>query len=171
MQLEAPEDDTEHALFTPEQRAQVAARSTWVSVVVNVLLSSTQITVGVLSRSQGLVADGVHSLSDLVADFVVLFASHHAKKGADEDHPYGHYRFENAASLLLGALLLAVGFGMVWSALLKLQHPSEIPTVHGAALWVALAAIVAKELLFRYLLRWAKAVSYTHLTLPTIYSV
>ena len=53
--------------------------------------------VGVLAKSQGLVADGIHSLSDLVADFVVLFAGHHSKKDADEDHPYDHQRFETAA--------------------------------------------------------------------------
>jgi divalent metal cation (Fe/Co/Zn/Cd) transporter len=70
----------------------------------------------VLARSQGLVADGIHSLSDLLADFVVLFAGHHASKAADADHPYGHQRFETAASLALGALLLGVGMGMLWSA-------------------------------------------------------
>jgi cation diffusion facilitator family transporter len=152
------DDSSEHATHTPEQRAAAATRSTWVSAVVNVLLSSTQIVVGVMAKSQGLVADGIHSLSDLVADFVVLFASHHAKKDADEDHPYGHQRFETAASLALGLLLLAVGIGMVWSALQKLESPGSIPTAHTSALWVALAAIGAKELLFRYMLKVAKAV-------------
>ena len=158
MNFSIQDDDSEHALFTAEQRAAVASRSTWVSVIVNLVLSATQIVVGALAHSQGLIADGVHSLSDLVADFVVLIASHHAKKGADEDHPYGHQRFENAASLALGVLLLAVGIGMVGSALSKLQTPSSIPMAHSVALWVALAAIVVKELLFRYLLRAAKAV-------------
>jgi cation diffusion facilitator family transporter len=152
------DDDSEHATHTPEERAAVASRSTWVSVVVNVVLSTTQIVVGVLSKSQGLIADGIHSLSDLVSDFVVLFASHHSRKDADEDHPYGHQRFENAASLALGVLLLAVGVGMVWSALQKLEAPDTIATVHVSALWVALGAIAIKELLFRYMLRVAKQV-------------
>jgi cation diffusion facilitator family transporter len=111
-----------------------------------------------MAKSQGLIADGIHSLSDLVSDFVVLFAGHHAKKDADEDHPYGHHRFETAASLVLGVILLAVGVGMVWSALQKLESPGSIPTAHASALWVALAAIASKELLFRYMLRVAKAV-------------
>jgi cation diffusion facilitator family transporter len=127
-------------------------------VGVNLVLSTTQIVVGVFAKSQGLIADGIHSLSDLVADFVVLFASHHSQKDADVDHPYGHQRFETAASLALGLLLLAVGVWMIWSALLKLQAPETIATVHASALWVALAAIGAKELLFRYMLRVAKAV-------------
>lgn len=100
-------DDPEDPQHTPQERAAAASRSTWVSVAVNLALTVTQVVLGVLSKSQGLVADGIHSLSDLVADFVVLFASHHAKKDADEDHPYGHQRFETAASLVLGGLLLA----------------------------------------------------------------
>ena len=100
------DDSSEHATHTPTERAAAASRSTWVSVAVNLVLSITQIVVGTLAKSQGLIADGVHSLSDLVADFVVLFAGHHAKKDADEDHPYGHHRFETAASLALGLLLL-----------------------------------------------------------------
>jgi cation diffusion facilitator family transporter len=152
------DDNSEHAAHSAAERSAAASRSTWISVVVNLLLSTTQIVVGVLARSQGLVADGIHSLSDLVADFVVLFASHHAKKDADEDHPYGHYRYETAASLALGLLLLAVGVGMVWSALQKIEAPDTIPTAHASALWVALGALAAKELLFRYMLRVAKAV-------------
>ena len=152
------DDDSEHSTHTPAQRAAAATRSTWVSVAVNVVLSSLQIVVGIVAASQGLVADGIHSLSDLVADFVVLVAGRHSQKDADEDHPYGHQRFENAASLALGLLLLGVGVGMVWSAVGKLQTPESIPTAHAVALWVALAALVAKELLFRYMLAVAKRV-------------
>ena len=151
-------DDPEDAEHSPAERIAAATRSTWVSVGVNVVLTLTQIVVGVLARSQGLIADGIHSLSDLVADFVVLLASHHSKKDADEDHPYGHQRFETAASLALGALLLAVGIGMLWSAVQKLESPEAVQTVHVAALWVAGGALVAKELLFRYMLAVAKRV-------------
>ena len=89
-------DDPEDAEHTPAERAMAASRSTWVSVGVNLVLTIMQVVVGVLAKSQGLIADGIHSLSDLVADFVVLFASHHSKKDADADHPYGHQRFETA---------------------------------------------------------------------------
>jgi cation diffusion facilitator family transporter len=152
------DDDPEDPQHTPEERAAAASRSTWVSVGVNLVLTLTQVAVGILAKSQGLVADGIHSLSDLVADFVVLFASHHANKDADEDHPYGHQRFETAASLVLGALLLAVGLGMLWSAFRKLEQPELVPQVHVVALWVAGGALIAKELLFRYMLSVAKRV-------------
>jgi cation diffusion facilitator family transporter len=156
-------DEPEHSSHTAAQRAAVASRSTWVSVAVNVVLSALQVVVGILTKSQALVADGIHSLSDLVSDFVVLIANRHSQKDADTEHPYGHHRFETAASLVLGILLLSVGMGMVWSALGKLQDPDTIATVHVTALWVALGALVTKELLFRYMLREAKAVKSTML--------
>lgn len=151
-------DDSEDTQHTAAERSAAASRSTWVSVGVNLVLTITQIAVGVFAKSQGLIADGIHSLSDLVADFVVLFASHHSKKDADEDHPYGHQRFETAASLVLGLLLLVVGVGMLWSAFRKLEAPETVQQVHVIALWVAAGALVAKELLFRYMLSVAKRV-------------
>lgn len=150
--------DPEDIQISVDERGAAALRSTWVSVAVNLVLTIVQVTVGVLARSQGLIADGIHSLSDLVADFVVLVASHHSRKDADIDHPYGHQRFENAASLVLGVLLLVVGIGMLWSAVHKLQAPETVPVVHAVALWVAGLALLAKEGLFRYMLRVAKRV-------------
>lgn len=148
-------EDPEHSL---QERAAAASRSTWVSVGVNIVLSIAQISAGILSKSQALIADGIHSLSDLVSDFVVLFASHHSKKDANENYPYGHQRFETAAALALGGILLAVGVGMLWSAILKLQSPQMLAQVHGSALWVVGSALIAKELLFRYMLVVAKRV-------------
>jgi len=151
-------DDPELAGLTLAERAQAAARSTWVSVWVNVFLSCLQVTAGVFTKSQALIADGVHTLSDLVSDVVVLFAGHHAKKDADKEHPYGHQRFETAASMVLGLLLFGVGVGMLWSAYDKLSTPASVAKVHALALWVAGATLLAKETLFRYLLRVAKRV-------------
>ncbi|KOQ19229.1 cobalt transporter, partial [Achromobacter xylosoxidans] len=102
--------------------------------------------------------DGIHSSSDLIADFIVLLANRHGQKAADADHHYGHYRYETAASLALGVLLLLVGGGMLWSAVTKLEQPDAIPQVHLVALWVACGALVIKEALFRYMLAVAKRV-------------
>jgi len=152
------DNDDDDAPSSISARASAASRSTWVSVIVNLTLTVAQIAAGIFARSQGLIADGVHSLSDLVADFVVLFANHHSQKEADADHPYGHHRFETAASLILGALLLAVGVGMLWSAFKKLEAPESVPTVHVLALWIAGGALLIKESLFRYMLAVAKRV-------------
>ncbi|MBV8044573.1 cation diffusion facilitator family transporter [Pluralibacter sp.] len=139
-------------------RSLAARKSTLVSVVVNVFLSFFQIMMGFFSSSQGLIADGIHSLSDLAADFVVLTANKKSRKPSDSDHHYGHGRYENGGSLIIGAILFFVGAGMVWSAGGKLLHPQTIPDVHIAALWMALIALVAKELLFRYMLAVAKRI-------------
>jgi cation diffusion facilitator family transporter len=147
----------EHDVASPE-KAQAAKRSTLVSVVVNIFLTTLQMIVGWLAGSQALIADGIHSLSDLIADFVVLFAGHHSKAEPDADHHYGHYRYENAASLVLGMLLVVVGGGMLWAAVQKLINPSAIAQVHSIALWVALIALVAKETLFRYMLAVAQRI-------------
>ena len=156
--INEPDDVGEDSASAIAIRTAAASRSTWVSVAVNIFLSISQITAGILTKSQGLVADGIHSLSDLIADFVVLFANHHGNKDADEDHPYGHQRFETAASMVIGVLLLAVGLGMLWVAFRKLEDPDSVQKVHITALWVALAALAAKEMLFRYMLAIAKRV-------------
>ncbi len=140
------------------ERHAAAMKSTWVSVIVNILLSAGQMIAGILSGSFGLVADAIHTLSDLVADFVVLFAAQHSRQGADEDHHYGHARYENAASLVLGVLLLVVGAFMAWSAIQKFHNPDGVGTVGVMALWVAFASLLAKEGLFRYMLAIARKV-------------
>lgn len=150
-----PHDDPEQD--TPERQA-VARRSTWVSVIVNVVLTAVQVVVGFFAHSQALIADGIHSLSDLIADFVVLVANKHSHKEADEDHHYGHHRYETAASLVLGGLLLSVGVGMLWSAVSKLAEPESIAQVKPIALAIAVLALVSKEILFRYMLTQAERV-------------
>ena len=159
MSVQHFDDDThEDDLIHPEQRAQAASKTTWVSVWVNLFLSIFQIVVGIFSKSQGLIADGIHTLSDLVSDFIVLFANHHSKKEADEDHPFGHHRFETAATFILGLLLLGVGIGMLIMATNKIINPEHIPKVQAVALYIAMLALVGKELLFRYMLKVAKKV-------------
>jgi cation diffusion facilitator family transporter len=139
-------------------RQQGSERSTLVSAGVNCLLSVGQITTGLWSHSQGLVADGLHTLSDLIADGIVFIANRNSHKGPDEDHQYGHARYENAASLGLGLLLLGAGSAMIWAAVESLRSPQGPTPVHGPALAAALIALAAKEGLFRYMLAMAKRV-------------
>jgi len=149
--IENPED-------VSAEKQSAAKKSTLVSVAVNLALTVSQIFAGLLSGSQGLVADGIHSLSDLVADFVVLFANHHSAKDPDEDHHYGHQRYETAASLFLGISLLVVGLGMLWSAGHKIVNPIAASQISILALYVALGSLAAKEILFRYMLAVAERV-------------
>ncbi|MBV8658509.1 MAG: cation transporter [Burkholderiales bacterium] len=142
---------------TPEKQ-RVAHRTSLISGGVNIVLAALQILIGFWSHSQALVADGVHSLSDLVADIVVLVVNKHSHAAPDEDHHYGHARYENFASLLLGVILLLVGLMMLWRAGERLTSGGAAPSVHVAALGIALLTLVSKEGLFRYMLREAERV-------------
>lgn len=137
---------------------QAAQRSLWLSVAVNVVLTVLQIVTGLWAGSQALVADALHSLSDLIADFVALLARRHSHKAPDDDHHYGHQRYETAASLALGLLLLGAGASMLLDAGNKITGSTPLAPVHQAALWVALLTLLAKELLFRYMLKIASEV-------------
>lgn len=139
-------------------KQEVAHKSTMVSVVVNLMLSSLQIVVGSIAHSSALIADGIHSLTDLLSDFVVLFVNRHSAKEADADHNYGHYRYETAASLFLGLSLICVASMMLWNAGYKIIfHPSSAQ-VQMIALWVAILSLISKEALFRYMLALAEKV-------------
>lgn len=144
--------ETTKISFDDPKRNLLASRCTWVSVAVNVVLTLVQVVVGFIAHSQSLIADGIHSLSDLVCDFLVLVASHHSKNPADEGHPYGHGRVETAASFVLGAILVATGSIIMVAAAIKLQNVENLPPVAPLALWIAMIALVAKEGLFRYML-------------------
>lgn len=148
------------AAFEPAHPLRFAAarKSTWVSIVINLFLTVMQVTGGYFARSQSLMADGLHTFSDLLSDVLVLFANRHGNKRADAEHPYGHARIETAASLILGASLTVLGVGLLITAGMRLQHPEHVQTVDIMALWVALVVLAAKEGLFRYMLAVAQRV-------------
>lgn len=137
-------------LNTPERLA-AAQRATWSSVVVNLLLTIVQLIVGWIAHSQSLIAHGLHSFSDLLSDFLVLWANHQGAHPADAAHPYGHARIETAATLVLGISLTLVGGGILLAAGQQLQNLGEVPAVEPLALWIALLTLAAKEGLFHYL--------------------
>lgn len=148
------------AAFEPAnpERFAAAKKSTWVSIVINLFLTVLQILAGFFGNSKSLMADGLHSFSDLVADILVLFANRHGNRHADANHPYGHARIETAASLILGISLAAVGAALLIAAGLRLQHPDQVQAVHPYTIWIALIALAAKESLFRYMLAVAQRV-------------
>lgn len=138
------------------QRYREASRATWISAALNLALTVAQLVVGWAAHSQSLIAHGLHSFSDLLSDFLVLYANRKGSHPADREHPYGHARVETAATLILGASLAVIGFGILWEATLRLQMVAELPPVELLALWVAIFTAASKEVLFRYLLRVAE---------------
>ena len=140
------------------ERFAAAQKSTWVSIVINLLLTFFQVAGGFFAHSQALMADGLHSLSDLFSDVLVLYANQHGNRHADANHPYGHARFETAATFILGAFLAVLGVVLLVAAAMRLQQPSALQAVNPLALGIAALALVAKESMFRYMLAVAKRV-------------
>jgi cation diffusion facilitator family transporter len=137
-------------------RFREGQRITWISVGVNIVLTIVQVIVGVVANSMALVADAMHTLSDIVADGFVLWANRKGAEAADAEHPYGHGRFETAASLVLGLLLTGTGAGILISAAGRLQEFGSLPPVGMAAMWAAIFTLIGKEGLFRYMLAIAE---------------
>ena len=132
-----------------DNRYQQAKKVTLIGALVNALLGLIKLIGGVFFHSHALVADGVHSFSDLITDVMVLFASKYGSQVADDSHPYGHQRIETAATLLLALLLILAGAGIAWDALSDLlSHISQQPD--WVALPIALLSVLANELLFHY---------------------
>jgi len=138
-----------------EQRHKITQRVTLTGAAVNCALASLQIIFGLLGKSQALLADGFHTLSDLSTDFIVLYASGRAAKAADEDHPYGHGRIETLASMLLGGILITVGVGIGLRGVDSILNPLRI-NPEAITIVFALLAVAAKESLYHYTLRAAR---------------
>lgn len=127
---------------------QEAKQITVAGMVVNILLSAVKFTLGIMGHSQAVVADAVHSLSDMVTDLLVLFGLKFWSAPADEEHPYGHQRIETIVTLLISMLLVLVAFEIGWKAIERLGHPTESPPLAFAVLGPFIS-IIAKEILFR----------------------
>ena len=141
-----------------EERKSASKRATFASIIVNIFLAIGQILLGFIGNSQALIADGVHTLSDLSTDTMVLYAIWHGSKEADDDHPYGHGRIETAATVFLGLLLAIVGAGIAINAALRLTEPEEILTPAPITLVMAIITILSKEGLYRYTISIANRV-------------
>lgn len=156
----------DHLVSTERQLARNAAqlrtdavsKTAIVGAVINLLLSALKIFAGMLGHSQALIADGIHSLSDLLSDVLVLFAGKHAAQEPDGDHPYGHARYETVATLVLGFLLFAVALGIGWDAAHRLFEPDALLRPDALALGATILSILVKEWLYWWTLGYAKRV-------------
>ncbi len=141
-----------------ESRYRVARRVTVIGAIVNLLLAIIKIVLGWIGHSQALIADGIHSLSDLISDGVVLVASKHGSRDPDPEHPYGHGRIETLATVIVGVLLFMVTAGILYDASLRLLEPEKLLTPGWLALAAAVVSVIAKEILTRYTLAAAKRI-------------
>jgi cation diffusion facilitator family transporter len=136
-------------------RYKLMRNTTILGMVVNIILSICQISIGLLFFSQALVADGIHTLGDLIGDLGVLFASYHSNKAPDEQHPFGHGKIESLATFFLGTILIVVAVGLIYRALITVYV--ELPDT--ITIFVAFFVVVAKEGLYRIVLFYGKKIS------------
>ncbi len=149
--------DTFSKMTTAQQRRYKDVRKvTLIGSLLDFLLGVAKILVGWLANSQALIADGIHSLSDLLTDFMVLYAAKHSHKDADEDHPYGHGRIETLATVSLGVVLVIVAIGIAASSIQRLNDPSVLLDFTALALLVALVSVVSKEWIYHYTMAAAR---------------
>ncbi len=135
-----------------------ARRATLVGAVVNLLLSGLKVVIGIIGQSQALIADGIHSLSDLISDVMVLYGTHHGHQEADAEHPYGHGRIETLITVGVGLLLIAVAIGIALDAIDRLFHPEELVQPGLIVLVAAGLSILSKEGLYHYTLQVANRI-------------
>jgi len=128
---------------------------TLVGALVNLLLAIVKIIVGHIGFSHALFVDGIHSLSDLLSDALVLYGAKQGDKNPDEDHPYGHDRIETLVTVLFGIILLMVGLGIIIDSIGRLSQQGVTETPSNLALAIALVSVISKEALYQYTIHFA----------------
>lgn len=140
-------------------REQEIRRVTVAGAIVNIFLTIFKIIAGVLGRSAAMVADGIHSLSDLLSDIVVLVFTHISSKGKDKNHSFGHGKFETMATLIVSVILVAVGAKLMAdgvASIIGVMNGNSIPLPGSIALWAAIGSIIIKEILYHATIRTAR---------------
>lgn len=136
--------------------SKLKARASYVGAAINVLQTLIKIGFGILGQSAALIADGIHSLSDLLSDLLVIIAVRLGSREPDHDHPYGHRRFETIATVILGFSLIGIGGAIVWSVMERMATPEQLPVPNQLSLAVASISILINEWLYHYTKRIAK---------------
>jgi cation diffusion facilitator family transporter len=130
-------------------RERYVRKVTWIGLVTNIGLSGLKFAAGYFGRSQALVADAIHSLTDTTTDIAIIAGSHYWSRPADENHPYGHRRLETLVTAFIGVMLVAAGIGIGWEAIFTLHNNQAAPP-GWIAFFAAMASIVVKEVLYRW---------------------
>ena len=128
-------------------------RLTLIGGMLDLFLGFVKVLVGYIGNSQALIADGIHSLSDLITDVLVLVATKHSAQAADEGHPYGHDRIQTLVSLALAGSLGIIAIVIAWDAVIRIVSPESLLQPGFWPLAVAAISVVSKEGYFQYVVR------------------
>jgi len=138
------------------ERAKLTRQVTLIGAATNLTLSIIQIIIGIWGNSQALVADAMHTFSDLLSDGLAYWTARHSGAAPDSDHPYGHARFETVATLGIAAILTLVGIGIAWFAIERASHATDFIIPDPLTLYIAAITIFAKEGLYHYTVHVAR---------------
>lgn len=141
-----------------QEQAREAHKVTLIGSLLDTLLGVLKIVIGWASNSHALIADGIHSLSDLLTDVLVIGVTHYGRQAPDQDHPYGHARYETIGTLVLGSLLMAVAGAIAYDSAVRLFKQNELATPGVWAIAITLLSIAGKEWIFHYTMRVAKKI-------------
>ena len=130
-------------------REKIVRKVTWAGLWANLFLAGLKFTAGIMGKSQALVADAIHSLTDLTTDIAVIAGSHYWSRPPDDDHPYGHKRLETLVTVFIGVVLVAAGLGIGWKAISTLQQNHAAPP-GWIAILAAFVSITCKEAIYRW---------------------
>ncbi|MCA1769352.1 MAG: cation diffusion facilitator family transporter [Halomonas sp.] len=136
-----------------------AQKVTLIGAAIDFVVGVAKMVAGFMVGSAALVADGIHSFSDILTDVFVLAATHFGRQAPDSNHPYGHGRIETLATLWLGSVLIFVAGGIAWASVIRLIAGEPIPAPGIWAIGIAVIALLAKEWIYRYTMRVAKRVN------------
>ena len=143
------EGDHKIAGQTGPSRERYVRKVTWIGLLINIGLSILKFAAGYFGRSQALIADAIHSLTDTTTDVAVIAGSHFWFRPPDENHPYGHRRLETLVTVFIGLMLAAAGIGIGWDAVSTL-HEKDSSSPGWIALYAAMLSILTKEVLYRW---------------------
>lgn len=146
------------ASISKQNELKLIRKVTMVGFWINAVLVVVKLFFGYWGHSDALVADGYHSFSDFITDFMVLFFVGIAYKQADKEHPYGHGKYETIASVFIAVVLLLVAFGIGWGGITTIIGAIKGETIPKPDVWtiiVACLSIVLKEFCYRYTMRYA----------------
>lgn len=139
-----------------DNRLKISNSVTIFGAVLNIVLSILKVTVGILGRSSAMVSDGLHSLSDLMSDLVVIVGAYFSSKPRDKNHNYGHGKIENLSAIVIGFILISIALMIGYKSTitgLDIIKGRDVESPMVITLLVALLSILLKEFLFRYTLK------------------
>ena len=149
-------------LYNSKNRLNQANKTTGIGAILNIVLSFAKIVAGTLGHSQAMIADGIHSLSDLGSDIVVIIGMFLASRPKDSSHNYGHGKFETLSALIIAVFLSTVGFGIGYSGVISaigILLGDQLTKPHIITFLSAIISIIVKECLFRYTIKQGRQIN------------